>query len=40
MVTQKKDFKPVDLETYQQKYKKAKIAFYEKKLMELKRQAA
>lgn len=40
MVTEKKAFKPIDFEIYQQKYKKAKIAFYEKKLMELKRNAA
>ena len=31
MVTEQKEFTPVDLEAYQQKYKNAKIAFYEKK---------
>ena len=31
MVTEQKEFAPVDLEAYQQKYKNAKIAFYEKK---------
>ena len=40
MVTEKKAFKPVDIEAYQKKYKNAKIAFYEKKLMELKKNAA
>jgi hypothetical protein len=32
MVRYKKAFQPVDLEVYQQKYKMAKIAFYEKTL--------
>jgi hypothetical protein len=36
----KKKFNPVDLEQYQEKYKMNKIAFYEKKLEELKRQVA
>lgn len=40
MVTKQEAFKPVELELYQQKYKQAKIAFYEKKLMELKKLAA
>jgi len=40
MVTQQKAFTPVDLEAYQQKYKNAKIAFYEKKLQQLKAVAA
>lgn len=40
MVTKQEAFKPVELEVYQQKYKQAKIAFYEKKLMELKKLAA
>jgi transposase len=40
MVTKKQKFTPVSLEAYQQKQKKAKIAFYEKKLNELKAVAA
>jgi transposase len=40
MVTEQKDFMPVDLEAYQQKYKQAKIAFYEKKLQQLRAAAA
>ena len=40
MVTEQKDFMPVDLEAYQQKYKQTKIAFYEKKLQQLKVVAA
>jgi len=40
MVVQQKDFMPFDLEAYQQKYKQAKIAFYEKKLKQLKAVAA
>ena len=40
MVTQQKDFMPVDLEAYQQKYKQAKIAFYKKKLQQLQSAAA
>jgi hypothetical protein len=40
MVTQQQEFTPVDLEAYQQKYKQAKIAFYEKKLQQLKTVAA
>ena len=40
MVTEQKEFTPVDLEAYQQKYKNAKIAFYEKKLQQLKAVAA
>jgi transposase len=36
MVTQQKEFTPENLEAYQQKYKQAKIAFYEKKLQQLK----
>ena len=40
MVTQKKVFTPLDLAVYQEKQKKAKIAFYERKLNELKSAAA
>ena len=40
MVTQQKEFTPVDLQTYQHKYTQAKIAFYEKKLQQLKSTAA
>ena len=40
MVTAQKDFIPVDLEAYQQKYKQAKIAFYKKKLQQLESVAA
>jgi transposase len=40
MVTQKKIFTPVDLTLYQEKQKRAKIAFYERKLNELKTVAA
>jgi transposase len=40
MVTQQKEFTPVELEAYQQKYQQAKIAFYEKKLAQLKTAAA
>jgi transposase len=40
MVRYKKEFNPVDLEQYQEKYKQAKIAFYEKKLLDLKKQVA
>jgi transposase len=40
MVRYKQEFNPVDLEDYQQKYKKAKIAFLERKLTELKHQVA
>ncbi len=40
MVTQQKDFMPVDLEAYQQKYNQAKIAFYKKKLQQLETAAA
>jgi transposase len=40
MVTQKKVFTPLDLAVYQEKQKKAKIAFYERKLNELKAAAA
>lgn len=40
MVTEKIEFCPVPLQEYQQKYKEAKIAWLEKKLMELKRQVA
>lgn len=40
MITKKEEYKPWQLEQYQQKYKKAKIAYYERKLEALKRQAA
>jgi transposase len=40
MVRYKEEFKPVDLEQYQLKYKQAKIAYYERKLNELKLAAA
>ncbi|HKG67761.1 MAG TPA: IS110 family transposase [Segetibacter sp.] len=40
MVTEKTEFCPVPLNEYQQKYNKAKIAWFEKKLAELKRQVA
>jgi transposase len=36
LVTQKKEFTPLDLTMYQKKQKRAKIAFYERKLNELK----
>lgn len=40
MVRYKQEFKPVDLEQYQQKYKQSKIAYLERKLKELKQDAA
>jgi transposase len=40
MVRYKQEFKPLDLEKYQHKYKQAKIAYLEKKLNELKQQIA
>jgi len=40
MVRYKEEFKPMDLALYQQKYKQAKIAYLERKLMELKKQVA
>lgn len=40
MVRYKKEFNPVDLEQYQEKYKLAKIAFYERKLQDLKKSVA
>ena len=40
MIRYKKEFKPLDLEQYQQKYKQTKIAYLERKLNELKRSAA
>jgi hypothetical protein len=40
MVRYKEEFKPLDLEQYQQKYKQAKIAYLERKLSELKQQVA
>ncbi len=40
MVTQQEQFTPVDLEVYQKKQQQSKIAFYERKLNELKTAAA
>jgi len=40
MVTEKVEFKPLDLQDYQSKYKQAKIAYLERKLELLKNQAA
>ena len=40
MVRYKKEFNPVELHLYQQKYRQAKIAFLERKLVELKKQVA
>jgi transposase len=40
MVRYKEDFKPMELELYQQKYKQAKIAFLERKLLQLKKEVA
>lgn len=40
MVRFKEEFKPVDLQQYQEKYKKAKIAYLERKLQQLKQEAA
>jgi transposase len=40
MVRYKQTFKPVELDQYQQKYKKAKIAYLERKLENLKKQVA
>ena len=40
MIRYKKEFKPLDLEQYQQKYKQTKIEYLERKLSELKRSAA
>jgi transposase len=40
MVKNKVEFNPLDLQAYQQKYKKAKIAYLERKLNELKREVA
>lgn len=40
MVSCKQEFKPVELNAYQQKYRQAKIVYLEKKLMELKKVAA
>ncbi len=40
MIRYKEEFKPLDLEQYQQKYKQAKIAYLERKLSELKKSAA
>jgi len=40
MVRYKQEFNPVELELYQQKYKQAKIAYFERKLSQLKNDAA
>lgn len=40
MVLNKVEFNPLDLKTYQQKYKQAKIAFLERKLHDLKKEMA
>lgn len=40
MVRNKEEFKPIDLEEYQQKYKQAKIAYLERTLQRLKQDAA
>ena len=40
MIRYKEEFKPLDLEQYQQKYKQAKIAYLERKLNTLKQQVA
>jgi len=40
MVRYKEEFKPMELELYQQKYKQAKIAFLERKLLQLKKEVA
>ena len=40
MIRYKEEFKPLDLEKYQQKYKQAKITYLERKLSELKQQVA
>jgi len=39
MLSLKKEFNPVDLVAYQQKYKTAKIAYLERKLQQLKNTA-
>ena len=40
MITKKEEFKPLDLNEYQQKHKKAKIAYLERMLNKLKDEAA
>ncbi len=40
MVSCQQDFKPVELVAYQQKYRQAKILYLERKLHELKMEAA
>jgi hypothetical protein len=40
MVRYKDEFKPMELEIYQRKYKQAKIAFLERKLLQLKKEVA
>ena len=40
LVRYKQEFNPLELEVYQQKYNQVKIAFLERKLAQLKRDAA
>ncbi len=40
MVMYKQEFNPVDLHSYQQKYKQAKITYLERKLNDLKKEVA
>jgi transposase len=40
MVSQQVEFSPLELSAYQQKYRQAKIAFLERKLHDLKKEAA
>jgi hypothetical protein len=40
MVRYKQEFNPLDLKDYQQKYKRAKIAYLERKLNQLQREVA
>ncbi len=40
MVMHKQEFQPVDLNSYQQKYKQAKITYLERKLNDLKKEVA
>ena len=40
MVRNKQEFKPVELQACQQKYRQAKIAYLERKLAQLKKEAA
>jgi hypothetical protein len=40
MVRYKEEFNPLNLQEYQQKYKRAKIAYLERKLSQLQREVA